>query len=244
MKEFIHTIRQMFLVSWGNIMSYVLYSLLGGIAGITVTLGGWAINGGGEDYGQIGALMAVAMGLIINIFAGSLEVEQVFNMAISMGKTRSSFTLSKYLLQALNIMLIWTVAVVIGLIEDVLYPLIYPGVVCGFCVIDVLLQPEVFVFVTLGGALLVLFLGALILRFTTKVYGVFAALWIIACLLISKISEAIAQQQNNIWGKLGQSYINWIENITTFQVAMIGVCVLGAGFAICFALLRRQQVTR
>lgn len=244
MKEFIHTIKQMFLVGRTNMINYLLYSLFGGIVGIIITLRILAFNGGTEGYRQIGALIAVTINLIYNIFVGSLTMEQDFNLAVSMGKTRKYFTPAKYILQVLNLVLIIAMATAIGFVEDLLYPVIYPGIVCGYDVVDFLLNPAVLFLATFGGAMLVLFWGALVLKFTAKVYGVISILWITLCAVVSKISEAIANQQNNIWGKIGRGCISLIENITTFQLVIIGICVLGAGYFISVILLRKQQVTR
>lgn len=239
MKEFIHTAKQMFLVNRDNVVSCVIFSLFGGIAGVIVTLSVLAFNGDIADYGQIGALMAAVTGFSIWFFMGSMGLEQEFNLAISMGKTRRYFALAKCLLLAFDAVVILVLAIAVGAIEDVLYPMLYLGIPCSFHVSSVLLKPTVFLLIAFGGVSLVLFWGALVLKFTSKIYFVFSGSWILLCMVVSKIAEAAEEQQNNIWGKLA----HWLENLSVVHFVGIGICVIVAGLSVAFTLLRKQRVT-
>lgn len=239
MKELIHTAKQMFLVNRNNMVSYVIFSLFGGIVGVIVTLSILAFNGDIADYGQIGALMAAVIGISLLLLGGSMGLEQEFNLAISMGKTRRWFAPAKCLLLSFNVVMILLAAILIGAIEDVLYPSLYPGILCEFHVSSVLLKPAVFLLIVFGSAMFVLFWGALVLKFTSKIYVVYSGLWILLCMVVSKLAEVAEEQPNNIWGKLA----HWLENLSAVHLVCIGVCVIVAGLSVAFTLLRKQRVT-
>ena len=243
MKEITNTLKQVFLVGWRDMLGFSLYSLLGGVAGIALTLMIIAIEGSGEDYAQVGVFMALIIGMLVYLFAGIFGIAKDFNLAVSMGKTRKYYIPAKYLMLVLGFLGMVAVSALIGLLEDMLYPAIFPGIECEIHFGEILLQPMVIFSVTLIGAMLVLLFGALVLRFTNKIYLFIWGIWMIFSMSFSRLASALHEEQRSVWGRIAKAIISFVENVTTVQLVLLVLGVAAVGFSISFGFLRKQRVT-
>ncbi len=243
LKELIRTLKQLYLVSWRNALSYSVCSLLGGVVGIIITLVILAVDGTGEDYGQIGAFFSMAVGMMLLFFAGMFQVSNEFNLAISMGKTRKYFVPAQYLLLAMNMAIVLVISLVIGLLEDALYSTIYPDAVCEFAITGGLMHPDVFLCAVFGGAMLILLWGALILKYTAKIFWIIWILCMIFSMASSKIGSAVHETQDSALAKMIRGIIEFFVTISSWQIVIGIFCVTVAGVVAAFALMRRQRVT-
>lgn len=243
MKEFIKTLKQVFLVGWQDMLGFSLFSLLGGIGGIVITLIIVAIEGSGEEYAQVGVFMALLIGVLVYLFAGIFGMANEFNLAISMGKTRKYFGPAKYLMLVLGFLVMMAASALIDLVEDALYSAIYPGIVCEIYFSKILLQPMVIFSVTLIGAMLVLLFGALILRFSNKVYIFVWGVWMVCSMSFSRIASSLHEEQPSVWGKIAKAIVTFAENVTAVQLVFLVLAVVAVGLAVAFGFLRKQRVT-
>jgi len=97
MKEYIRTLKELMRVSKDEFVLYGVVSVIGAIIGIVMVFVIMAIDGTGEDYGELGSLFALMIGAIALVFGGIYGTQTDFNMAISMGKTRKHFVPAKYI---------------------------------------------------------------------------------------------------------------------------------------------------
>lgn len=243
MKEFIRTLKQLFLVGWQDMLAFSLYSLLGGVVGIIITLIIVAIEGSGEEYAQVGMFMALLIGVLVYLFAGIFGMANEFNLAVSMGKTRKYYGPAKYLMLVLGFLVMMAASALIGLVENILYPAIYPGIVCELYFSKILLQPMVIFSVTFIGAMLVVLFGALILKFSNKIYIFIWALWMVSTMSFSRLASSLHEEQPSVWGKIAKCVVTFAQNVTTVQMILLILVVVAVGLAVSFGFLRKQRVT-
>lgn len=243
MKEFMRTLKQVYLANKKDILIYLLVALIVGIIGIGMVILVMAVEGSGESYAQMGALMSLMISLILFFFAGIFSVGYEFNLAVSMGKTRKWFLLAEYLMLVLDIAAPMLVIIGIGFAENLLYERLYPGAECEFFIVNSLLQPKVILSIVLGGAMVVLLLGALVTRFATKAAWIVWALWMVVCIGFSKLVPVMTDTPDSALAVSVRGIMNCLGNLSLLQTIIILLGVIGAGMAAVFALLRRQHVT-
>jgi len=239
----IRTIKQIFLSGWTDIMTFSIVAVISGLVGIIITLCILRFNQAAESYVQIGALLAMLLGLAIFIFGEIFSLANEFNLAVSMGICRKYFLPAKYLMFSINIVATLIIAMILGEIEKRLYPAIYPDLVCALNVNDFLLHPIAFGGIIFGGAMLILVFGALVLRFSTKVFWVIWALWMISTMSFSKIASAINHAEGGFWKELGDGILQLLQNMSAGQIGLIVLGLTALGYGIAYALLRKQRVT-
>lgn len=243
MKEFISTLKQVFLVGWQDMLGFSLYSLFGGVVGILLTIIIITIDGSGESYAQVGALISLLIGMLVYLFAGIFSMANDFNLAISMGKTRKYYGPAKYLLFAFGFVIMMAASALIGMVEELLYPALYPGIVCEGAFGKILLQPMIIFGVTLIGAMLVMLFGALILRFSSRIYIFVWALWMFLTMSFSKLAASLHEEQPSVWGKIAKGVVSFVENATGLQLVLLVLSIAAVGLAVAFGFLRKQRVT-
>ena len=97
MKKYIRTLKELIKISKDEFILYGVVSLIGAVIGIVMVFVIMAVDGTGEDYGELGSLFALMIGAIALLFGGIYGTQTDFNMAISMGKTRKHFVPAKYI---------------------------------------------------------------------------------------------------------------------------------------------------
>ncbi len=243
MKEFIRTLKETFLINVNEFLQYGLIPLAGGIFGIIIVLIVMAVDGTGEDYGQIGTMLVQMFGMILLFFGGIFSVQSDFNLAVSMGKTRKYYVPSKYLMLVCETAVILIIMFVISRIEDILYPAIYPGAVCDLNVGGIFGYPGILAGVLFGLPMIVLLFGALLMRFAAKFFWVIWVLWMFLCMGVPRIASAASENPDTIPGKIGRTVIEFFSGFTSLKLLGLAAVVIAAGLAITFALFRKQRVT-
>lgn len=243
MKEFIRTLKETFLINVNEFLQYGLISMAGGILGIIIVLIIMAIDGTGEDYGQVGSMLVQMFGMILLLFGGIFSVQSDFNLAISMGKTRKYYVPSKYLVLVLETAVLLIIVFVISRIEDALYPAVYPGAICDLDVSGIFNYPGFLAGLLFGLPMIVLLFGALLMRFSAKIFWVFYVVWMFLFLGGPRIAAAAAEKPDSIPGKIGLALIGFLSEFTSFKLLGLAALIIAVGLMITFALLKRQRVT-
>lgn len=243
MKEFIKTVKQTFQVGKGELLVFNLIALVGGVVGTVIWLSIMATGEADGEYGTIGAIMALMLGMLVMTIAGIFSMQQDFNLAISLGKTRKQYVPARYLLIAVNCSLCLIIALIICLIEETLYTAINPGAVCEISIQGFLTNPvTIFGFVFLI-PMIIMLCGALYLRFGMKFFWVGWVFWMLGCTLLPRILSAAHDEADSVWKRMGMAVMDFFVNLNNVK-AVIGILVLGVlGLAVAFRLLCKQRVT-
>lgn len=243
MKEFVKTVKQCFRVSKDEFWVYSGFAFGGGIFGIIISLILMNQDAMEGEYATIGAMIGVIMGAIILLVLESLSLQQDFNLAISLGKTRKHYIPARFLFMVVNSALFVAAISVIGLIEHFLYSTCFPGTVCGFDMLELLLHPVSLIgFLFLLPAIILLG-GACFLKFGAKCAWVFWALWMIFCIGFPKMMNEIHEETDSMLKRMGMGFINFLEQLTPLKIA-VGILIVGlAALATAYGILRKQRVT-
>lgn len=229
MKELFRTIKQSFQVHGSDNIFYVLATLGGAVFGIVLVLIIMAVDGTGEDFGMLGTMMALVVGMIALFLGGIFALQNEFNLAVSIGKTRKYFLPAKYLNLFVNFVALEVVVVLVSRLEKALYPAFYPGAVCELGFDKFTGNFGVLAGMAICAPIVILFLGAMLMRFTAKFFWVFWALWMFGCMGLPRLVHS---------GKI-PAVISISEGYIVLIVALI-IAVL-AGTTV--VLLRKQRVT-
>lgn len=243
MKEFMKTVRQTFQVGLGDMLSYSMISLGAGIVGIIIVMIVMAVIGTGEDYVTGGAILAIVIGNLLIVFGGVFSLQPDYNLAISLGKTRKYYVPAKYFLLVVQSLLCAVIAQIIGYIEDMIYPILYPNVGCEFSVSALFKSPAAIAGFVLLIPMVVMLFGALYMKFGMKFFWVFWTLWMFFCTGFPNMITAQKEDPDTLLGKMGTAFVDFFTQITNAQI-LVGLIVFGfVGMATAFLLLRRQSVT-
>ena len=243
MKEFIRTLKETFQVNRKEILQYGLLAIAGGILGVILVLIIMAVDGTGEDYGQLGTLFAEMFSAIALLFGGIFAVQTDFNLAISMGKTRKYYVPARYLLLVLDTTIILAIVFLTSRIENALYPAIYPGTVCDLNAGGILNSPGVFAAIAMGVPMIVLLFGALLMRFSTKFFWVLWAFWMFLCMGGPRIASATIENPNSLPGRIGLALVEVLTGLTALKLFGIAAVIILAGLIVTFVLFKKQRVT-
>lgn len=248
MSKFLQTLKQVFKVGWQDAFRYAVWSLGGGLLGCVIVLIVMAVasrRGEPLEYFQLGGIMSLIVSVALFFFGNVFTIPSEFNLAISLGKTRKCFVPAKYLLLVFDLLVMLAAVIAVALLENRLYRTVYPGAKSAFSMEHILLRPEVIVSAAFGFSMLVLFFGALVMRFTVKVYWVIWALWMFGTLGSSRLVSAVSKiPEDSVWAQLARSMRYFFtEGISAAQATAMVLLLSVLGVAASMALLRRQRVT-
>jgi len=242
MKEFTSTLKQAFKAGKGDIWLYVGLTLFGGIGGSMVTLLSLYIDGTGDAYGQLGAMVALIAGGIMLFVAGLVYVPNDFNLAVSMGRVRRYFVMTRYFCWMTRVAVVLVLTLITGLLENFICSLIYPEIICAMDVVGFLRTPVVLLVLLLVIPAVIMLLGGLMLRFANKFIWVFWGATMVFNVLCQRISREVRNNPDSVFSKIGYA----IEELYMNTPAVAGLVVVFVVAAICLlvsmTLLRKQRV--
>ena len=241
MKEYIRTLKELMRVNKNEFVFYGGVSLLGAVFGIIMVLVIMAVDGTGEDYGELGSLFALMMGVIVMVFGGIYGTQADFNLAISMGKTRKHFVPAKYMLLVMETVMLIGIAMLVGWIEGFLYNAIYPLAINELHISAWLDYPSLLVGVALGIPAITMLLGALLMLFGQKFFWVIWALWMLGCMGFPRIINAAVHESKA--GKFSVAVVRFIAGLPKGSLTIAMFVLIAVAVVANYLLLRKQRVT-
>lgn len=242
MKEFVRTLNQTFRVHYKEALMYVIVTAGGGILGILIVTGVVFFAGTEEGYAKLGATLALLFGAIFVFFGSLFSVQTEFNLAISMGKTRKYFVPARYLELALDILVMLAVTTLINGLEGILYPALFPGATCEFGMDAIVYNVGAMIGITVGAPVLILLLGVLLMRFSTKMFWGLWALWMIAFVGGPRILSAVKKNPDSLPGRIGMRVMEFCSGITAVELAVSMILLAVVGMIATVMLFRKQRV--
>ena len=177
MKEFLVTLKQTEKVTRDGLFYCLGMCILGAGFGLLMSLSmifAW------ETRNHLGTLTIVMVMAIQVISCGMLVFPAYFQQALALGKVRKHLFAGNYLLWLRNTLVVLLIVLGAGLIEEVVYFRVI-GESVSFQDMELILSnPLVFVTCLLCAPAVILFLGAMILRFGIHILWGFAGLYLFA----------------------------------------------------------------
>lgn len=243
MKEYIRTLKELMRVSKDEFVLYGVVSVIGAIIGIVMVFVIMAVDGTGEDYGELGSLFALLIGAIALVFGGIYGTQSDFNMAISMGKTRKHYAFAKYFALVIETLMLMLIAMLVGWVESFWYTAVYPGAVNELHISAWLEYPLVLVGVAFGIPAITMLFGTLLMIFGQKFFWVIWALWMFGCMGFPRIIHAMTEKPESGIARFGKAVADLVTGLPAGVMPAIVLTVIAVIVAADFALLRRQRVT-
>lgn len=209
--------------------------------GVLMVLGINAFLNEDQDYAAMGSMMALLGGVLGGGIAGGYGASVRYRMAVSMGRTRTSYILSDPVVTALHSLLGIGTAWVLNRLELWLYGLLYPGWELS---LDVFSYFEWYYVPILASAVCVISfcLGALQLRFGPK--G-FAAVWFPLCfgpMIASNSIAAVKNGSDSLLAQIGRGLLFLAGLLRPGAWRAVGAVVLLALVALSAVCYRRAEV--
>ena len=243
MKEFVCTVKQTFLVSRSEVLIYGLIAAGGGIVGMMIMLVILACGGMDGEYFEAGAAGAMILSVIMLLFSGIFSLKNDFDIAISMGKTRKYFVPAKYLMFVADCLTCGVIPIVISRVEAAVYKVFYPEIICGW-ELDVLFRnPFYWSGILLVAPVAIVLLGGLYLKFSTKFFWFFWAVWMLVWLGAPRLFSASEEKPDSLPGRMGAGVLQFFRQITQTQAAAAMLVFLIVSVIIIVLVFRKQRVT-
>ena len=243
MKKYIRTLKELMKVSKSDFVLYGVASLIGAVIGIVMVFVIMAVDGTGEDYGELGSLFALLIGVIALIFGGIYGTQTDFNMAISMGKIRKHFVPAKYVVLVMETLMLIAIAALVGWVESVLYNAVYPTAVNELHVSAWLDYPLVIVGAALGIPAITMLFGTLLMIFGQKFFWVIWFLWMFGCIGFPRMVHAATESPESGVGRFANAVADLVTGLPVGALTA-GVSVIVAAIVVVdYILLRKQRVT-
>lgn len=243
MNKYIRTLKELIKVNKDEFFLYGVVSLVGAIIGIAMVLVIMAVDGTGEDYGELGSLFALVIGAIALVFGGIYGTQTDFNMAISMGKTRKHFVPAKYISLVIETIMLIVIAGLVGWLEGTLYNVIYPTAVNELHVSAWLDYPLVLIGVALGVPAITMLFGTLLMIFGQKFFWVIWFLWMFGCIGLPRIIHSVTESPESGVGRFANAVADFVTGLPSGGLAVGTLVVIAVIVAADFILLRKQRVT-
>ena len=179
----------------------------------------------------MGTLLCLIVGAVFLMIQGAFGYQTEFQLALSMGRTRTAFMGAYALRLVLEALLVWGITAAIHWLELTLYPLWYAGFE-NEVLFRFISMPQIMVPAALGFCLLAMFMGALYGRFGKKGLGGFYFLWLVCCLGLPRLVDLFESEPKSpvVTGILGVIMAVplpvWIAFAVAAAVAMIAVTVV------------------
>lgn len=195
-----------------------------------------------KKYLTAGGGMAV-IGLALWIIVVTLQFQYDFNMAITMGNTRSQFIIAYFvILFAENMIGILIAGIICGL-EQSIYPLIYPMFEEkeNLLLLPYIIKygvPGAILFTALGG-----FFGTLILRFGKRAAWSLWVIWMCITLGLPRAFDLAEEAPASLLGMIGKGLRRIISSGTKVGVMTAVAVITLLCMVFTVKILKKQQVT-
>ena len=190
---------------------------------------------------EIGTFMVIVMIIVLSIMVGTVKFTTQFNNAISMGKTRKNFFVSYTVVTIVMTSLEAIMVYAFHYIERMEFRIFYTAIPLEFDMSTVLRVPYVMMAVLLCSTLQLL-LGSMVLRFGRKFFWAIWAVYMMICLLPSRVEKAMDSGSDSVLATFGRWVSTVFSGLTPqflflWSVIFIVVCLVISGMS-----LRKQQV--
>lgn len=198
-------------------------------------------SGEQDTYFELGTVFAGMMAVMYSAIMSLTMFGIYFNMEVSMGCTRKKFFLSFFGVNVLaNLVYVAVVCLICGA-ENALCRACFPGMGNEVDFLPYIVKWGIPMAVLLP--MVMNLCSVVLMRCGAKARGILLVAWLVLCIGGPRISEAVEEAPDSIFGRIGKGII-WVARLLPgdawiFLAGLIGlVC-----FGVSYRMVKRQQVT-
>lgn len=218
------------VVLGASVLGFILYHVVTVISGDDAT-----------TYFPLGTVLGCVIAVIYAVIMIGVQVESYFNMEVSMGNTRRQFFVSYYIVCFAENVVIAALLGIFHMTENALNAWIWPQLE-----LEVRLLPHIIKWGIPAAALVTVaagFLGIFVMHFGRRAFWALWCLWMIICIAGPRIPDAMRNEPNSPFGRLGAAIGAIITNVPPYVWGIIIIGTGAAGLAAAWLIIRKQQVT-
>lgn len=192
-------------------------------------------------YATQGTLFAVIVGIFANVIMGVIAFPYNFNMNVSLGCTRKEFLIVEGITAYLNIIVETLAVMVLYFVETALGKVLYAGKECEN-LIAVLMKLRIVPVVILMLPAMMMFGGAVILKFKKYAYWVLWGMWMLFFTGCGKLADYIEENPGSIVAKVCYEiadFVTGMSDVALIAVLFVIACIFMTGTVL---LVRKQPV--
>ncbi len=223
-------------VIWGPVIM-----LAAGIVGMSIMFAMMKFDVADGEWFCLGTMLGGIVAAFYGFIWISAGIGFYFNMEVAMGCSRKEFFFSYYLTGFVMNGVYAIIMAIMCIIENALGRMLYPGMENDIDLLYYIIRggiPAVVVLTVIGG-----FCGTLVLRYGKKAFWVLWAIWMVLCLGGPRISDAVSDAPDSVFGKIGTAVEVLLESVSVNIWILFGAAIVLACGVADFLMLRRQQVT-
>lgn len=223
-------------VIWGPVIM-----LAAGIVGMSIMFAMMKFDVADGEWFCLGTMLGGIVAAFYGFIWISAGIGFYFNMEVAMGCSRKEFFFSYYLTGFVMNGVYAIIMAIMCIIENALGRMLYPGMENDIDLLYYIIRggiPAVVVLTVIGG-----FCGTLVLRYGKKAFWVLWAIWMVLCLGGPRISDAVSDAPDSVFGKIGTAVEVLLESVSVNIWILFGAAIVAACGVADFLMLRRQQVT-
>lgn len=223
-------------VIWGPVIM-----LAAGIVGMSIMFAMIKFDIADGEWFCLGTMLGGIVAAFYGFIWISAGIGFYFNMEVAMGCSRKEFFFSYYLTGFVMNGVYAIIMAIMCIIENALGRMLYPGMENDIDLLSYIIRggiPVVVVLTVTGG-----FCGTLVLRYGKKAFWVLWAIWMVLCLGGPRISDAVSDAPDSVFGKIGTAVEVLLESVSVNIWILFGAAIVAACGVADFLMLRRQQVT-
>lgn len=223
-------------VIWGPVIM-----LAAGIVGMSIMFAMMKFDVADGEWFCLGTMLGGIVAAIYGFIWISAGIGFYFNMEVAMGCSRKEFFFSYYLTGFVMNGVYAIIMAIMCIIENALGRMLYPGMENDIDLLSYIIRggiPVVVVLTVTGG-----FCGTLVLRYGKKAFWVLWTIWMVLCLGGPRISDAVSDAPDSVFGKIGTAVEVLLESVSVNIWILFGAAIVAACGVADFLMLRRQQVT-
>lgn len=223
-------------VIWGPVIM-----LAAGIVGMSIMFAMMKFDVADGEWFCLGTMLGGIVAAFYGFIWISAGIGFYFNMEVAMGCSRKEFFFSYYLTGFVMNGVYAIIMAIMCIIENALGRMLYPGMENDIDLLSYIIRggiPVVVVLTVTGG-----FCGTLVLRYGKKAFWVLWTIWMVLCLGGPRISDAVSDAPDSVFGKIGTAVEVLLESVSVNIWILFGAAIVAACGVADFLMLRRQQVT-
>lgn len=189
----------------------------------------------------MGSLLASVGILVALVFGVMQHIVNVYNYAISLGRTRKKFFPAYTLAVFVMALAVEALTVCLHVLERFRLRVMYPGFKIDDPAEYVLQWNILLAMALLGTAVGVLF-GSLVIRFGKIALWIFCLLWAAVCIGSPRVIEAMIAHPDSRVTRLAFRAAEWLSGLGGMGLVLFALVISAGILSVAYLLLRRQQV--
>ncbi len=202
----------------------------------------WRMQEGMEtEVVCMGSMMAFVGILVALLFGVMQHIVNVYNYAISLGRTRKNFFPAYTLAVFVSALVVEAMALCLHVLERFRLRVMYPGFRIDDPAAHVLEWNILLVMALLGTAVGVLF-GSLVIKFGKIALWIFCLLWAAVCIGSPRVIEVMFAHPDSGVTIVSLRAAEWFFRLGKMGMVLLALVLSAVILSVAYLLLRRQQV--